>query len=61
MFSDSTRPPILGSEADKQMLSRLERKAANRWPGIAEELLTELERAEICEDDKLPAHFVKMY
>ena len=61
MFSDSTRPPIIISEADKQQLSKLARKAANRIPDIADELLTELERAEICEDGKLPAHVVKMY
>lgn len=30
-------------------------------PDVADELIAELERAEICEDGKLPAHVVKMY
>lgn len=61
MLNDSTRPPILISDADKQQLSRLAHKAANRMPDIADELLIELERAEICEKGKLPPHVVRMY
>ena len=61
MINDSMRPPILISEADKQQLSRLARKAANRMPDIADELTTELERAEICPPGAVPPNVVKMY
>jgi regulator of nucleoside diphosphate kinase len=61
MINDSMRPPILISEADKQQLSRLARKAANRMPDIADELTTELERAKICPPGAVPPNVVKMY
>jgi regulator of nucleoside diphosphate kinase len=61
MINDSMRPPILISEADKQQLSRLARKAANRMPDMADELLTELERADICQHGEVPPNVVKMY
>ena len=61
MINDSIRPPILISEADKQQLSKLARKAANRMPDMADELLTELERADICQQGEVPPNVVKMY
>lgn len=61
MNSDISRPPILISDADKLQLSKLARGSANRLPDIADELLFELERAEICQPDEIPPNVVMMY
>lgn len=55
------RPPILISETDKQQLAKLARAAVNRVPQVAEELETELDRAETCPPSQLPPHVVRMH
>lgn len=60
MISDNIRPPIVISKGDKQQLSRLARNSASVLPEIADDLLTELEGAEICQPGDVPPNVVKM-
>lgn len=55
------RPPILISETDKQQLAKLARAASNRVPEVAEELETELGRAETCPPGLVPPNVVRMH
>lgn len=61
MTHDDVRPPIVISDADKGQLSKIARAAANRLPDIAEELMFELERAEICDSRHVPLGVVRMH
>lgn len=53
-------PNIIVSDADHGRLTDLATAALARLPEVAEELLSEMERAEIVADDRLPADVVRM-
>ena len=61
MDNANVRPPIVISDVDKSQLSKIARSAANRLPDIADELMIELERAEVCESGRVPLGVVRMY
>lgn len=60
MTADSSRPPIIISDAEKPPLYRLAASAANRLPHIADELLVELDRAEVMPARAMPPNAVRM-
>lgn len=55
------RPPIVISDVDKSQLSKIARSAANRLPDIADELMIELDRAEVCDSGHVPFGVVRMH
>jgi regulator of nucleoside diphosphate kinase len=59
MIRHDQQPPIVISEAEHARLSDLA-EANRHLPGVADYLLTELERASIAPDDALGAGFVAM-
>lgn len=61
MNNVDVRPPIVISDVDKSQLFKIARSAANRLPDIADELMTELERAEVCEGGRVPFGVVRMH
>lgn len=61
MPTDILRPPILISEPEQRQLAKLARSVESRMPEIADELLSELERADICQPGEMPPNVVKMY
>lgn len=61
MPTDMLRPPILISKPEQRQLTKLARSVESRMPEIADELLAELERAEICQPGEIPPNVVKMY
>lgn len=61
MDNANVRPPIVISDVDKSQLSKIARSAANRLPDIADELMIELERAEVCESGRVPLGVIRMY
>jgi regulator of nucleoside diphosphate kinase len=56
----NSRPPILISDVDKNQLYKIARGAAKKFEDIADELMTELERAEKCPAGQLPPNVVRM-
>lgn len=61
MADDISRPPIVICDADERQLHRLAQSALGRAPHIADELLAELERAEICSAATMPHNTVRMH
>ncbi|PZF78126.1 nucleoside diphosphate kinase regulator [Aestuariivirga litoralis] len=61
MNNGNARPPIVISDVDKSELSKIARSAASKLPDVAEELMIELERAEVCESGRVPLGVVRMY
>lgn len=61
-INDSSRdlPGIVVSEADYQRLTDLAMAVRIRQPEVAEELLAEMDRAEIAEGDAIPHNVVRM-
>ncbi len=53
-------PKIVIGETDHASLTRLATGALDRLPVVAEELLTELERAKLVSDHAAPPHIVRM-
>ena len=53
-------PNIIVSDADHDRLTDLATAALERLPEVAEELLSEMERAQIVSDDRLPPTVVRM-
>ncbi len=60
MITVDSLPPILIAEEDRQQLHRIAHSALNHIPEVADELLFELERAEIRPSPALPANIVRM-
>jgi len=60
MHAIHSRPPILISDADRSQLYKIARSAANTFENIADELMTELERAELCPASQVPPNVVRM-
>jgi len=54
------KPAITTTRSDHERLSRLAESYMDRTPQVAEELLTELERARIVEDGRIAADVVRM-
>lgn len=54
------KPPITVSRTDSDRLSRLAASFSDRNPGVAEELLAELDRAKVVEDGRLSSDVVRM-
>src|SRR3546814_20511413 len=53
-------PKIVVSEADQQKLIDLATAAAQKVPEVAEELLAEMDRAEVLPSNAVPANVVRM-
>lgn len=53
-------PSIIVSDADYDRLTSLATAALERLPEVAEELLSEMDRAKIVRDDSVPANVVRM-
>lgn len=60
MTDSEDRPPIIISDIEKRQLHKLARSALRTKPEVADELLVELERAEVCPDPALPYNVVRM-
>jgi regulator of nucleoside diphosphate kinase len=60
MTIHEVRPPIIISDVEKRRLNKLANSALHNKPEVADELLMELERAEICPDPALPYNVVRM-
>jgi regulator of nucleoside diphosphate kinase len=60
MSTVNPRPPILISDVDRSQLYKLARNAATKFEDIADELMTELERAEQCPASQVPPNVVRM-
>lgn len=60
MTNNEDRPPIIISDVEKRQLHKLARSALHTKPEVADELLVELERAEVCPDPALPYNVVRM-
>jgi regulator of nucleoside diphosphate kinase len=58
--ADLVRPPIVITEAEAEALSALALAAERRSPLVSEMLLDEIERAQVCSADELPADVVTM-
>ncbi len=58
--SSPSLPGIIVSEADYRRLTDLAMAVQARQPEVAEELLAEMERAEIADADALPGNVVRM-
>lgn len=56
----NSRPPILISDVDRSQLYKIARSASRKFEDIADELLTELERAEQCPAGQVPLNVVRM-
>lgn len=54
------KPAIILTTTDHQRLSRLAEAHAVRNPEVSEELLIELDRARVVQDNKIPADVVRM-
>ena len=61
MITPETRPHIVIAEEERQRLDKLARSALDRSPEVADELLIELERAEIRPSPSLPDSVVRMH
>lgn len=61
MLNEQALPDIVISESDKLQLVKLAQSASHRMPEVAEELLSELQRAEICDSRALPHNAVRMH
>lgn len=57
---ETSRPPIVICETDKAQLRKIALAATSRLPHIADELVTELDRAEICPANAVPLDTVRM-
>ncbi len=55
-----TKPPIIVTQTDHRSLSRLAEAYAERSPPVSEELLTELDRAEVVRDELIAPDIVRM-
>lgn len=53
-------PQIIISNADYERLNDLANASLQRLPDVAQELLDELDRAQIVDEDKVPADVVRM-
>ena len=53
-------PNIIVSDADYERLTDLATASLERLPEVAEELLSEMDRAKIVRDDSVPANVVRM-
>lgn len=60
MIATSSRPPIIIADTERPPLYRLAASAANRLPHIADELLVELDRAEVMPARDMPFNTVRM-
>ena len=60
MNAVNTRPPILISDVETNQLHKIARSAADKFEDIADELMTELERAEKCPAGQVPPNVVRM-
>jgi regulator of nucleoside diphosphate kinase len=60
MTNSEDRPPIIISDVEKRRLHKLAQSALHNKPEVADELLIELERAEVCPDPALPYNVVRM-
>jgi len=54
------KPPIILSDADYDRLANLAASASDRLPDVAEELQSELDRAEVVAPGAVPAEVVRM-
>jgi len=59
-MSAEVRPPIVVADEEKNRLDRLARASLERLPDVADELLFELERADVCASPSLPPDTVRM-
>ena len=53
-------PQIIVSNADYERLTDLANASLQRLPDVAQELLSEMDRAKVVEDDAVPADVVRM-
>lgn len=53
-------PALIISDVDRERLSRLALAAMDRTPEIADELLSEMERATVVDQDSIPTNVVRM-
>jgi regulator of nucleoside diphosphate kinase len=60
MSQKSSRPPIVIAETEVERLDRLARRAVDSNPEVAEELMIELERAQVCSAPAVPDNVVRM-
>lgn len=60
MANSEGRPPIIISDAEKRRHRKLAHSALHDKPQVADELLIELERAEVCPDPAIPYNVVRM-
>jgi regulator of nucleoside diphosphate kinase len=58
--NDRWMPALIVSVVDQERLSRLAMAAMDRLPEIADELLSEMERATIVDGDSIPSNVVRM-
>jgi regulator of nucleoside diphosphate kinase len=58
--NDRQAPKIIVSESDHQRLTDLAMAVQDRMPEVADELLAEMDRAEIASPEKIPGNVVRM-
>jgi len=58
--NDRWMPTLIVSVVDQERLSRLARAAIDRIPEIADELLSEMERATVVDGASIPSNVVQM-
>ncbi|MEW9804745.1 nucleoside diphosphate kinase regulator [Mesorhizobium sp. ZMM04-5] len=54
------KPPITLTRSDHESLSRLAESHAERNPAVADQLLSELDRARVVDDRRIGAEYVRM-
>lgn len=59
-INDRWTPALIISDVDRERLSRLALAAMDRTPEIADELLSEMERATVVDEDSIPTNVVRM-
>jgi regulator of nucleoside diphosphate kinase len=61
MLNEHALPTIVISDSDRLQLIKLAQSASHRMPEVAEELLHEVQRAEICDARAIPHNTVRMH
>jgi regulator of nucleoside diphosphate kinase len=59
-FARDQKPSIIVSEMDQRRLTTLATDALERFPEVAEELLSEIERADVVSAETVPPNVVQM-
>lgn len=59
-FEDRQKPTIIVSHTDQRRLTTLATDALERFPDVAEELLSEMERADVVTAEAIPPNVVQM-